>query len=57
MTRPPSTPADLPVNLDDVQGNVAPGFATRRQAFLLLRFGEPANAREWLAELASSVAA
>lgn len=60
MTRPPSTPADLPVNLpvnlDDVQGNVAPGFATRRQAFLLLRFGEPANAREWLAELARSVA-
>lgn len=45
------------IDLDDVQGNVTPGFATRRQAFVLLRFGAPAAARRWLAELAPGVAA
>jgi len=44
------------VDLDEIQGNVTPGFATRRQAFVLLRFGEPAKAREWLAEVARGVA-
>jgi Dyp-type peroxidase family len=53
MTR---LPLLLPVDLDNIQGNVTPGFATRRQAFVLLRFGGPTQARHWLAEVSRGVA-
>ena len=56
MTRPGERRRELPVDLDDIQGNITPGFGTRRQAFLLLRFAEPAEARGWLAEVAPRVA-
>lgn len=41
-----------PVPLDEVQGNVTPGFRKDHQAFLFLRFpGDPDAVRAWLARL------
>jgi Dyp-type peroxidase family len=42
--------------LRDVQGNVVPGFNKDHQAFLFVRFREPAGARQWLAGLLPELA-
>jgi len=42
--------------LRDIQGNVVPGFNKDHQAFLFVRFGELAGARQWLASLQPELA-
>ncbi len=41
----------LPFRLDDIQGNIIPGFAMDHQALILIRFSDTQAARTWLAAL------
>ena len=43
------------LNLDDIQGNVVPGFKKDYQHMLFFRLGDVAKARPWLAQLSGRI--
>jgi hypothetical protein len=48
---------DMPLKLDEIQGNVVAGFNKDYTSYLFLALpGEPARARAWLADLVDEVA-
>jgi hypothetical protein len=44
------------LNLNQIQGNVVPGFNEDHQAFMFVRFPGAAALRAWLAELVPEIA-
>jgi Dyp-type peroxidase family len=48
---------DMPLKLDEIQGNVVAGFSKDHTSYLFFALpGEPAQARAWLADLVNEVA-
>src|SRR2546423_8356156 len=46
----------MPLRLNEIQGNISPGFRKDHQAFVFVRFGDGPGPREWLGELQHVVA-
>lgn len=44
------------LDLEDIQGNIVPGFNKDYQAFMFVRFGERANALRWLRDMQAIIA-
>ncbi|MDI5933747.1 hypothetical protein [Halomonas kalidii] len=48
--------SDTPLDLDDIQGILLSGYGELPQAgFLMLAFGEPGRARDWVGEVAAGI--
>ena len=52
----PAVPNEPILNLEDIQGNIIPGFNKPTQALLFVRFADPLSARAWLGELVPLIA-
>ena len=54
----PGAPVEPVLDVDEIQGNILPGFGSRHQVLLGLKFveGQTGEARSWLARLAPSIA-
>jgi Dyp-type peroxidase family len=53
---PPPAPVEPSLDVDDIQGNIVPGFSKDHQILLLLRIDDVARTRRFLAELAPRLA-
>src|SRR5215207_3527631 len=54
----PGAPVEPVLDVDEIQGNILPGFGSRHQVLLGLKVdeGRTADARSWLARLVPSIA-
>jgi len=54
----PGAPVEPVLEVDEIQGNILPGFGSRHQVLLGLKFneGQTADAKSWLARLVPSIA-
>src|SRR6185295_19978407 len=54
----PGAPVEPVLDIDEIQGNILPGFGSRYQVLLGLKVneGQTADARSWLARLVPSLA-
>jgi Dyp-type peroxidase family len=50
------TDPQIPLDLDQIQGNILAGFNKNHQAFMFLRLGESTAARSWMAAIAPQIA-